>query len=93
MLFTPRCWIQIQRYSKPWDKKLNELMKTHKFEIIDDFTARIGGWDVWYKNHPYGSFCPMGELVPEVRPKRITILRAYDKLAADQKISARHRRS
>lgn len=83
VLFTPSCWIQVSRYSKSWDKELNDLMETHKFEKFDGFIARIESRKVWVANHPYSSFDIYTVKPLDVRPKRITILRAYDKLLDD----------
>jgi hypothetical protein len=78
VLFTPSCWIQFDTYSKDWDILLNELMQKHDFVPMNEHTACINGIKVWISNHPYGSFEVLG-----VRPSRITILKAHDKLIKD----------
>lgn len=81
-LLNPLYWIQVQKYSFVWDKKLNELMKDNNFTEITEFTAKIGCVTVWIANHPYGSFniyrCGF-------RPSRITIYLAMKKLKSDYK--------
>lgn len=81
VITTPECWIQGSLYSVEWDKELIRLISDGQFTDIDNYTAKIGGHLVWVSNHPYGSFTltPIG-----VRPRRSTILRAYDKLVRDQ---------
>ena len=78
VLSTPSCWIQNETYSRQWDRKLNQLLALHRFESITTHTALIGGVEIWIENHPYASFTPQNGI--SCRPKRITILRAYDKL-------------
>ena len=84
MLFSPACWLTVGRYSKVWDDRLNDLMRNHRFEIIDRFTAQIGPESVWIRNHPYASFkiCGGGRETGPI-PKRITMLRAMDRLDND----------
>lgn len=82
VIFTPSCWDQIEPYSPEWDKKLNELMENNDFKNIDQYEATIGGFRIWIGNHPYGSFIPAFG-VRSVRPKRSTILKAYEKLVKD----------
>jgi hypothetical protein len=81
ILFTPSCWLQLNPYSAVWDARLNELMKTHKFERNSECTAKIGNITVWIENHPYASFT--ADHGPRVRPSRRTILKAHDKLVSD----------
>ena len=50
-------------------------------------TARIGDQVVWIANHPFASFTPYDPKI-EVRPKRITILRAGDLLEKDPYVRA-----
>ncbi len=82
VLCTPTCWLQNSTYSAEWDRKLNQLMKGHRFKTLDAHRARLGPVVVWIANHPYASFTPENRHV-EIRPRRITILRAYDKLVRD----------
>lgn len=82
VILTPSCWSQNYTYSEAWDKKLNALMDEHDFTEITEHTAQIGEVCVWVANHPYASFTPYGNM-PSVRPKRTTILRAWDKLVSD----------
>jgi hypothetical protein len=82
VLFTPSCWLQHADFSSAWDHQLNSLMATNKFIVESPYTARLGQSRVWIANHPYASFTPeMG--LPKVRPRRITILKAYEKMMND----------
>lgn len=80
VLTTPSCWLQNYPYSPEWDKELNRLMASQRFENVDKYTATLGRHEVWISNHPYASFTlrNLG-----VRPKRSTILRAQRKLIGD----------
>jgi len=78
VIFNPACWIQNHVYSKAWDMKLNELMETYTFKNNNGYHATLGNYEIWISNHPYASF-----LHNNVRPKRKTILRAYNKLQMD----------
>lgn len=86
VLFTPSCWIQGGRYSSEWNQLLISLMSKHKFEGRKEHIATLGPTDIWVSNHPYCSFRPYkynnGVLCGPV-PKRITALRAMDKLDQD----------
>lgn len=80
VLFTPGCWFQQDRYSALWDKKLNELMGKYQFTDIGKYKATLGpANDIWIANHPYASFTYRRR-----RPRRITILRAMDKVTVDR---------
>ena len=80
VLITPACWIQNYDYSKAWDIKLKKLMEENKFTGLDLYTARLGNQSIWIANHPYASFTSS---YLNVRPKRSTILYAWDKLEKD----------
>ena len=82
-LFRPNYWIMVDRYCREWDSKLNLLLKHYRFTNYNGYTADIGGYTVWVKNHPYGSFTPYAQGLPEVRPSRLTIERAQRKLMSD----------
>ena len=78
VLFTPSCWIQNNTYSREWDQLLNELIDSSDFDSIEEYDANINGIRVWTGNHPYASFTCLG-----VRPSRMTIFKARDKLERD----------
>jgi hypothetical protein len=93
-IVSPRYWTQIHPFSEEWNTMLKDLMKKHNFEIIDEYTARLGDVVIWYRNHPYGSFVRYGwgELtrddVPQIMslqksPARRTIHYAMRKLIGD----------
>ena len=89
VLFTPGCWLQQNFYSAEWDAELRQHIQSNRpFLLICEYTAKIGGRDVWISNHPYASFSLMitkGNYyrLTGFRPKRITMLEAHDKLMSD----------
>ena len=83
VLLTPSCWIQIQPYAEAWDRKLSELMAKERFQPLDEYTAKIGPFTVWIGNHPYSSMTLYKGPGYELRPSRITVLRAHDKMLSD----------
>jgi len=80
VLFTPSVWLQINPYSEKWDHELMARLHYMRFERCDEYTAYLGDREIWIANHPYASFSPR---TPIVRPRRITILKAHDKLMND----------
>jgi hypothetical protein len=78
-LFQPSWWIQIHPFSAAWDKELNWLIDSYEFERITEYTATIGGLELWTANYPYGSFHPVNM---QVRAHRATIERAFQHLIA-----------
>ena len=70
-------------YSAPWDRKLNYLMSKHKFVFDGRSTARLGDIILWVDNHPCASFSPYGPVNLRVRPSRLTIEKAHEKLMED----------
>jgi hypothetical protein len=83
VLTTPSCWLQNNSYSRQWDRRLKELMATHRFVRTSRHTAMLGDVLIWIANHPYASFSPYGDREMEIRPSRLTIFRAHDKLMRD----------
>lgn len=84
VLLTPECWTQIHQYSEEWDRKLNELMATERFRSDGSmFTVQLGTFRVWVSNHPYASMGPYYRGLIWCRPRRITVLRAHDKMVRD----------
>jgi hypothetical protein len=81
VIFTPSCWIQNNPYCAAWDAELKRLVETEKFVFLNRHHAKIGKHTVWIANHPYASFSVDG---CDIRPSRSTILRAMDKLRAEQ---------
>jgi hypothetical protein len=78
-VLAPSWWIQIKPYSAAWDKRLTWLLDSgYRFNGVTEYNARIGDHEVWIANHPYGSFTFNG-----VRPRRVTMLRAYRMLTED----------
>lgn len=79
VIFTSECWLQNHMYNKEWDNELHELLLSGtEFEIICDYTARIGSRVVWIANHPYASFTISGDIT--LRPSRKVIMMAQDRL-------------
>lgn len=79
-LFRPGWWVMLCPYSDGWDKRLNELLDGHEFEAVNEYSARIGGVELWIANHPYASMRPYNF---NVRARRSTIERAHNKLMAN----------
>lgn len=80
----PKYWLMLIPYSKKWDEQLNFLLNNYIFTDIGDYTAKIGGVEVWTANFPY---CSFNKYRPEekCRPSRVTLLRAKRKLGIDEK--------
>ena len=92
-IFKPSYWLIQNDYSADWDRILNNLLDNHRFTEIDRFTAKLGNRTVWMANHPYASFTPYRSIqeildgkpkLPEVRPSRLTIQRAYRQFTEDR---------
>lgn len=85
VLFTPSCWVQNHPYSRAWDRRLRELLDEHDFVLVDEFTARLGDYEIWIANQPYASMYPWRGPIGKVhvRAKRGTILEAHDKFWKD----------
>lgn len=85
VLLSPGCWIQNESYSSAWDKKLNELLDTEKFELTSRsvFSMKLGSYHIWTANHPYASFTIDIGGGNRVRPSRATIFKAYDCMVHD----------
>jgi hypothetical protein len=81
--FSLKYWDQMQPYSKELDGIVSELIRDHEFVNISDFTAMIGGVELWIGNIPYSCMMPMQM---NARPSRITIKRGVRKLQAAQKL-------
>ena len=86
--FTPACWVVVSDYSSEWDVELNALMKKHRFYIRRERTVFLGPVELWIANHPYCSFTSyrfslITGTICGPRPRRITALRAMDKLNAE----------
>lgn len=77
----PDFWIMNYPYSESWDKALNRLLDVYDFSEIGVYTAKLGDTKVWISNVPYAAFTPqIRGLMEDVRPSRITIARALEKL-------------
>ena len=54
ILLYPHCWIRTGRYVPMWDLTLNIMMdKGMKIEPIDQYTVRMGNYEIWISNFPY----------------------------------------
>ena len=77
-LFKPKFWGMEYPYSRPWDFMLNEMLNEEdNVKIVSEFTARVGGVDVWIGNYPYayGNPKPLS-----IRPSRATIERLQEEV-------------
>jgi len=55
VLFTPSCWMRIERTSNGWDKFLNDCMD--RGEVVTSthiYTAQISGRTIWIANGYFG---------------------------------------
>lgn len=85
VLIKPSSWMQLAPFSCAWDKALIHVIRNHRFTMIrDGRVAKVGTYQIWVANHPYGSFTPRDTGLPEdVRPRRSTILWAYECMMQD----------
>lgn len=94
VLFNPVCWLQNNSYSAEWDFELKQLLCEHKFVKTSSCTAMLGDVHIWIENHPYSSFHPYSNSLlhkqpdgfdfdDEIRPSRMTIFYAMDRLQDD----------
>lgn len=83
ILVNPHYWLMNYPYSEIWDSKLNKLMENNKFSNYTGYTSNLGDFEIWITNHPYASFTPYSCGKLDVRPSRITILRAHRKMVND----------
>ena len=83
-IFRPTYWVMNYEYDDIWDAKLRKLMDKHKFTPLrrGNFKHTLGDEIIWTTNHPYSSFTPCDhtENPIDIRPSRLTILRARKKL-------------
>lgn len=71
------------RYSKWWDRKLNQLLNTCEAPTcIDEDTVRVGGIEIWIGNRWYAYAYPHDPLFASryerVRPSIRTMIRLHD---------------
>jgi hypothetical protein len=85
ILINPGYWLMNSPYSSKWDKVLNDLMGRYDFESDDDMglVAKLGGVEIWIGNHPYASFRTWCGYYDDVRPSKLTIYKAKQKLKRD----------
>jgi len=83
VMFNTSFWTMLNPLSIEWDTILRNQMKHHKFEKIDNHSARIGDIIVWTASHPYASFSPISPINMKIRPTRRTVLAAHKKLVND----------
>ena len=82
VLLTPSCWLTNDPYDEEWDRALRDLMAKHRFRNRSEYTAHLGPLEIWVANHPFASMSPYRPTA-SIRPKRITILQAMDKLECE----------
>lgn len=81
----PDYWIMTNEYSATWDAHLNALMHTYDFiPVPDGYTAKLGNYEIWIENHPYGSFSNYRLYKKnDIRPSKMTIYKAMKKFQKD----------
>ena len=88
VLITPNCWLQNNCYSKYWDTEFTKLLNTEKFSERGPYTAKLGKYKIWVSNFPFACMnvyhFPGNDI--KLRPKRTTILMAWDKLNRERPI-------
>ena len=91
-ILNPKWWTMNYNYSKQWDIVINQLLDTHKLQIIDQYRAKLGNIEIWISNYPYAScvLSPLSEykrgefyIYRKVRPSRYTIYRLHKRLKID----------
>lgn len=85
-ILRPSYWLMNHPYNGDWDKKLNYLLDNCTFTDTDRYTAKLSGVEIWIENHPYASFREYLCLVKQVRPSRLTIHKAWEKLKKERRI-------
>lgn len=83
VLITPSVWVVLGSYNREWDRTLRHLLRTQDFKRVDDFTAHIGGVEVWVENRPYGAMRPYIRRPLDIRASRATVLEALDRYDRD----------
>lgn len=83
-IFKPSYWVLNHDYNAMWDITLNHLLDKYNFTMIDEFTAKLGDTIIWVRNQPYATMRPYSSnwIIP-IRPSRLTIKRAINKLNND----------
>ena len=78
-----RFWLMNNPYSREWNNQLNALLDSCVFEGgRPPYTANLGGVEIWIANYPYAAFSPYNPHL-DVRPSRMTILRAHEHYLRD----------
>ena len=95
VLTTPSCWLRVGEYDEAWDREVNDALQRYSFErapLIPNspwsgYVSPLSNWEVklgplvlWACNHPFASFAPSDIHYRKSLPRRITVLRAWDKL-------------
>ena len=83
IVINPMFWTMSEKFSKKLDDQLNNLMKENKFvkNTYSDCHAQLGNERFWIENYPYSCF--ESDTYENLRPSRLTILRAKRKLDKD----------
>lgn len=87
-LIRPNFWIQNYRTDYLYDDLLNGVLGKSEIEIVDKFTVKIDGIEIWVSNYPYayGHLYHQGDRVlprPRTRvrlQKMVTIARFKQQL-------------
>jgi len=82
-IFRPKFWSSAWPYDKDWDDELNILLDEHRFTYINDYTAKLGGTEIWVANYPYASFWKRTNESNYKLPSKLTILRVKEQLERD----------
>ncbi|MNQ49180.1 hypothetical protein D3C85_630810 [compost metagenome] len=66
------------RYSKEWDRKLNQLLDEFEIKPAGSYCVDIGGYVVWTANRYYAYATPYAGGFPDRRPSIKTMIRLND---------------
>jgi hypothetical protein len=90
-IFHPQFFLMNHPYSAEWEKQFNELLSQNSFTNIDHYNAFLGDKKLWVASYPFACFTTRLNGFPpecrEVRPKRRTIYRAWQKIKEDWQAS------
>lgn len=88
----PKYWLQIEPTCGRWDKILNDALDTGSVKIIDNYTAKVGGLQVWIESWPYGYGAPYEgfsrkQMIPKVATRK-RLRRAVDGILESERNKA-----
>lgn len=52
-ILRPRHWLKLQPVCYDLSDKIEQAVLAGDFKVIDGYTAKVGGAEIWVKNYPY----------------------------------------